>query len=60
MVGDLGERIEAVLREDHLAAGLQEEYFRAAAEMVFQSSMTITLTPCNVLRSDTRPPDMRP
>ena len=31
MVGDLGERVEAVLREDHRAPGLQQKYLGAAA-----------------------------
>jgi len=34
MVGDLGERVEAVLREDHLAAGLHEEDLGAAPDGV--------------------------
>ena len=34
VVGDLGERVEAVLGEDHLAAGLHEEDLRASPDGV--------------------------
>ena len=44
VVGDLGQRVEAVLGQDHLASRLQQEDLGAAADGV-RSSITITLTP---------------
>jgi len=44
MVGDLGESIETVFGEDDLATGLHQE-ISALRRMVFESSITITLTP---------------
>jgi hypothetical protein len=54
VVGDLRERVETVLREDHLAAGLHEKDLRER-RMVLLSSITITRTPARLLVSVTLP-----
>ena len=46
VVGDLGERVEAVLGQDDRAPACSRK-ISALRRMVFESSITITFTPCN-------------
>jgi hypothetical protein len=56
MVGDLGQCVETIFRRITVQPAWSRK-ISALRRIVFESSITSTLTPCKELRSDTSPPE---